>query len=377
MPERAPVSTFVGGTNLLVSRQMSNERTINLFVETTRGGGKVASGFRAAEGIEPYATVAGSVDTSALLSQDGRAFSATGTVFAEILSGGTTITRGTIAYDGSKATIVSNGSAGQQVGVCSAGIFYVFDLLTSAFVQVADFQSNNVVVAMIEFMDGYVFALQRNSRRVYYCALEDMLTWDFTFGYLERSWGSDNVSFIKRSGRQLWFVGTLTSEVWADNGDADIPFAPIQGAFLDVGCIAPFSGCRDGETITWLSQDERGGGLVVRATGYDPKEESHYGVVSLIQQPENDLASAECFVHQITGHTFYWLYIPGMETTLVFDFGEQVWCERAMWNKAFAHWEPHVARCHCYAFEKNLVGVRTTGVIYEISPRFRRNIILE
>lgn len=368
------VPGFVGGTNLLVSRQMSTQRTINEFVETTGGGGKVSRGFRPAEGIEPFATV-GSVDTSALFSQDGQAFGCNGTVFFELESDGSVTARGTITFDGTRATMCSNGSAGHQVCVVSAGILYIYNLVTHAFTQITDFQDNDVNVRMCEFMDGYFFALQTNSRRVYYSTLEDGLAWDFTFGYIERSWGSDNVSFIKRSGRQLWLVGTLTSEIWADNGNATIPFAPIQGAFLDIGSIAPFSGVRDGDTITWLSQDERGGGLVVRAAGYEPKEASHYGIVSLIQVPEVDMASAEAFVHQITGHRFYWLYITGLDTQLVYDLVENVWCERARWNKTIGVWEPHIARCHCFAFQKHLIGVRTNGTIYELSPRFRTNVL--
>ncbi len=374
-PQRIRVPRFIGGTNLLISRQMSDERTINLFQETTRGGGKVEKGLRPSEGMRQHAVV-NATDTSAAFSQDGRAWTVTGTVLAEIFADGSVIERGTVDYDGTKATMASNGSAGHQLGVCSAKKLYVLDLDTNVFTLVADFQSNNVDVRMIEFMDGYLFALQEDTRRVYYSALEDMLTWDFTFGYLERSWGSDNISFIKRAGRQLWFVGTLTSEVWADNGNAEIPFAPIQGAFLDIGSCAPFSGVRDGATITWLSQDERGAGMVVRAAGYDPEQVSTPAIATMIQLENSDLSTSEAFVHQIGGHQFYWLYVPGLDTTPVFDFLEGIWSERAMWNKVYGIWEPHVARCHMYAFQKNLVGVRDNGVIYHLSPDYKDNVLI-
>lgn len=375
MPDRGRVPAIIGGTNIQISLQASNERSVNYFREANTGQGKVQRYMRKIEGMRQLTTI-GSSDTSALFYQDGRAFAVTGTIFAEWFADGSNIQRGTVGYHGKKATIVSNGSAGHQVVICSAGNVYVYNLETDDFQLVTSFNDAGVNVRMVEFIDGYIFALETDSRRVYYSALEDALTWDFTFGYLERQWGSDNIAFIKRSGRQVWFIGTKTSEVWADNGNATIPFAPIQGAFLDVGCIAWQTGERDGETITWLSQNEQGGGLVVRASGYDPEAVSNYAIATTIQLENTELATCEAFVHQITGHSFYWLYVPGLETTLVYDFTERLWCERAMWNKALGRWEPHVARCHAFAFEKNYVGVRTNGVVYHLSPVYRNNVLI-
>lgn len=356
---------------------MANERTINYYPETTGGGGKVEKGFRLAEGLRPHTTIAGLVDTTSMMSQDDRAFTCTGTAFAEFFEDGSSIGLGAIDYDGRPSSMVTNGSAGHQVAIASAGKVYVYDTVANSFTEITDFPMNNVEVEMLEFMDGYVFALQKNSRRVYYSALEDATTWDFTFGYIERSWGSDNISFIKRSGRQLWLVGTRTTEVWADNGNANIPFAPIQGAFLDTGSIAPWSGVRDGETIAWVSQDERGGCEVVRAAGYQLQQISTYSIAAMVQGQGDTFQDIEAFCHQITGHRFYWIQVPGLVTTPVFDSTEREWSERAMWDIVNGVWQPHVARCHCYAFGKSFIGVRTTGVIYHLSSDYADNILYE
>lgn len=375
MAERVPCPRFVGGTGRLRTPQGSVERTINRFIESTLGnGGKVQRYLRPAEGLNPFAEVL-DTDTSGIISQDGYTYCCTGTTFSQIFSDGTTIARGTIAYDPDRPATMAisrspaSGSGSRQLMIVSAGQVYVWNFTDETFVQV-DF--GDIVVQMCEFMDGYFFALERDSRRVYYSALEDATIWDFTFGYFERSWGGDNISFIKRSGRQLWVVGTKTSEVWADTGNANDPFAPIQGAFIDQGSIAPFAGQRDGETITWLNQDERGGGVVVRATGYSPSQISSYAVAFMIQQAltQGDLSRCEAFVHQLDNHRFYWLHVPNIDTTPVFDYTEQEWCERAMWIWQQAIWEPHIARCHAYAFERHLVGVRESGIIYQLAPEF-------
>lgn len=371
--QRIRVPGFAGGTDRLISDQASRSRTINWFPETAKGSVKNERYLRPSEGLEPKINTT-SVDTTSLFYQDGRAFAVSGVVFGEFFANGTFIEHGTVEYDGTKATMASNGSAGGQVCVCSGGKVYIFSLIDDSFVEV-DF--GVIEVAMVEFMDGYFFALRRNSRQVYYSELEDGLIWDFTFGLFERSWGSDNVAFIKRAGRQLWVVGYLTTEIWADVGDANVPFAPIQGAFIDKGCIAPFTGQRDGETISWLSQDERGGGEVVRATGYHPESISSYSIATMVQAPTNVLANAEAFVHQIQGHVFYWLYVEGLSTTPVFDFIEKTWSERAIWDKVNGVYLPHVARAHIYAFEKHWVGTRSTGVIYEMSPVYKTDRLVE
>ncbi len=366
MPPRIAVPRFVGGSNRLITGQASAEATINQFPETTKGGGKVERYLRPSEGIQAHASFA-STDASELFAQDGRAYACVGTIFGEFLSDGSSIVRGAIAYDGTPASLCSNGSAGNQVGITSAGHVYMYNTLTDAFAEV-DFGGRTIV--MLEFMDGYFLAQLANSRTVFYSTLENGLVWDFTFGKFERSWGSDNISFIKRSGRQLWVVGTKTTEVWVDTGNATTPFQPVQGVFPDIGCIASFTGKRFGDSLGWLSQDEHGGGLVVRANGYQAEAVSTYAIDVKTQNPLVNLATAEALAHQFQGHEFYWLQVPGLTTTPVLDATENEWSERAIWVPETASYVRHIARCHCYAFEKHFIGVRESGIIYELSPDY-------
>lgn len=377
MAPRVPVPRFIGGTGRLKSPQASVERTINRFLERTLGlGGKVERYLRSRPGLEPFAEIY-DTDTSELLYQDGYCFTCTGTTFAQVFADGQTILRGTISYDATRrATMVmsgtpQSGSGSQQILIVSSGgDVYVYDAATTVFAPITDFgPAVGRTMAMCEFMDGYFLVLLGASRRVYYSTLEDALTWDLTFGYFERSWAGDNLMAMKRSGRQLWLVGSKTSEVWADTGDANSPFAPIQGALIDMGTVCLYSTQRDGETLSWLSNNEMGGGLLVRATGYRLQEISTYPIALMVQQQLTigDLRLCEGFLRQVEGHTFYQLAVPNIDTTPLFDYTEQEWVEWAMWNTAQAVWEPHIARCHAYAFERHLVGDRTSGIIYEES----------
>jgi hypothetical protein len=41
--------------------------------------------------------------------------------------------------------------------------------------------------------------------------------------------------------REIWLFGNNTTEIWINIGDPDFPFQRIQGAFLEIGCAAPYS----------------------------------------------------------------------------------------------------------------------------------------
>lgn len=368
---RQSVSRFVGPSARLWTPTASNEVSINYFLESTSGaGGKADRTLRAVEGLRIFGQVA-DTNTHAEFTQDGRAFGVTGTTFWEVLASGVTMIRGTVAFvTGKPATIVSNGSAGNQLCICSGYNVYIFDLVTSVFTQVDVPTSGGEHILMVEFMDGYFFAQQYLSRRVYYSDLENGLSWP-SLSYIERSWGSDDLSFIKRAERQLFLIGTKTGEVWADNGNPTSPFAPIQGTFVETGCCAPFSGTRDGDSLVWVNQDERGGASVVKASGYKPVKISSYPIDLLVEQDQLDLSGAVGFCHGSQGHLWYWLQLhtgAGVaRTTPVLDLVEKEWAERAMWDVTTGVWTPHIARCHMYAFGKHLVGVLDSGFLYELT----------
>ncbi len=377
MPRRIRVPRFVGGSNRLVSPQASNEATINRFVESAMGGGvKIERYMRQAEGMRPFATF-NDVDAVGLFGQDGRAFAVVGEIFGEFFRTGIAMNRGTVDYDGTPATIVSNGKAGNQLGVCVAKKYYCYDMLTNVLAEVVI--DGGQQIRMIEYLDGYVHAVVDNSDTVYYSDLFDASTFN-PLSFYKRNWGSDNISFIKRSGRFLWIIGSRTGEIWADNGDAEIPFAPVSGVFIDKGCIAPFSAHRDGTGLNWLMGDDRGGGIVVRGAGTDPDDISTYAVSAAIQSvmplgagasgETNPMAACTALTHQRDGHLFYWLHVPGLDTTPVYDEKEKEWAERAMWDKVHGVWTPHIARTQCFEFERQFVGTKETGTIYELSPRY-------
>jgi hypothetical protein len=362
--------SLVGPTNRLQARTADPSRSVNWFPYAIQTPGqKSRTAFAPTSGLTPRWTF-GDGPNVCLFYQDGRFWGINGTVVAELYQDYTYDIRGSVLYDPSyRATMCSNGTAGFQALITAGGGGSILNLTTHALTPIADpdFPAH---VVMGEFFLGYFVVLVLNSRQFWWSALEDGTSWD-ALDTAQRSWGSDNISFIKRINTQLWIGGTQTSEVWYATGGTDV-FAPIQGALLDFGCIANFSATRHDNTIAWLSQDPRGGGQVIIAKGYNPEAISTYAIDRQIQLAAGALNSTIGLAMQEQGHTFLWM-VPGFnnttaDTTPVLDSKEGQWHERALWDTTKCVWLPHVGNTHAYAFEKHFVGDRRTGAIYELSP---------
>lgn len=383
---RELVPAFIGPTNELRAPNVDAERTVNWYLEATApGAGKVPVSFLPTPGMRPFAVIAdwqAGAYCRGLFEQDGRAWAVVGSIFAELFPDGTSVGRGTVTNDGFPASIVSNGTAGGQLLVISGDAGYCYTLATNALVQIipANFPDSNGFPdrpLMAEFMDGYGIVIEKRNdgkgdRTFHISGLEDFRQWD-PLDVGERSEGSDSFTAVIRNHRELWFLGTKTSEVWFDSGDPLFPFAPVPGVFIEGGAIARWSAQRLSQTICWIGGNERGAGVVNVADGYAERRISTHAVERRLQEATN-LTDAVAFTYQIEGHLFYWLQVPSLGTCFVYDVSTDRWHERNHWNSVTAVEENHAAIHHCYAFGligsgvvgRHLVGSTRNGTIYEL-----------
>lgn len=363
----------VGGTDLLQASRANAARSINWYPATIHGeGAKVVTWLAPTPGLAVFATFNESGQfVRGQFQQDGRAWAVVGPSFYEVYSDGTSTNYGTVADDGGYVSFASNGTAGFQLMIVSGEQGYIFDLQLNTLTQITDpdFLTNP---RQVEFMDGYFIVSQTNTRAFQISALEDGTDWD-ALDVAERSEGSDSIVTLIRSHREIWLLGSKTSEVWYDNGDALFPFAPTQGVFIEHGSAASFGAIRINETLVWLEQGELGDGTVVMANGFNPQQISTYAI-SLQIQEGFDLSTCVAWGYQEDGHSFYVLLTPGattpFNTSKCLDLTEGVWHERATWNATTCEWEQHRASTHMFVFEKHLVGDRMTPTLYQMSRNF-------
>jgi hypothetical protein len=58
--------------------------------------------------------------------------------------------------------------------------------------------------------------------------------------------------------RELWLIGTLTTEVWIGTGAADFYFQQVQGAFINHGSVAAYSIASQDTLVFFLQKDQQG-----------------------------------------------------------------------------------------------------------------------
>lgn len=357
----------VGGSNVLRQPFISCERAINLYPERIQGTGKRPSYLKSRAGLRTFATIDDSPGRG-LWSENGRCFGVAGTTFAEIFEDGSTVSHGSVELGNSLPVwMCSNGSAGGQVFLTSPPKGYIFDLTTDTLTELAgDFPDN---VWQPVFFDSYFMVSIRDTRQFRWSALNDGTAWD-PLNVAERQMSDNIVSFI-RLGKTVWAIGGRTAEPWYNTGDALTPFAPVQGVFLEMGCAAGYSAQRSENTLSWIGQNENGGGVVYVANGYTPDKLSNYSI-DLELQDSGNLEFVHASAFQQKGHSFYQINLPPNEAPLspVFDFTEarlgnpNPWHHRAMWNTSTASYEQDLAAAHAYAFSKNLMVSRLDGTVY-------------
>jgi len=357
-----PYPGFIGPSNTLRSRNVNAERTINWYVEAAGPGApKVASWLVPTPGVRPF-VVLDNGPVRGLFAQDGRMFAVGGSSLYEVFASHTVINRGTALADGRPATIASNGANGGQLFITSGGLGYIYSLVTDT---VAPVTTNAEPVQMGAFSDGYFIALKANSNQFNISTLYDGTVWDPLDVY-QVSTVADQVVTLVESHRDLWLLGSQTSSVWSNTGDADTVFQPIAGVKIDQGSGAAFSAVTLDNTLYWLGGNAQGDRVVYRANGYTPERISDHGVEYALDQVPR-VSDAIGWGYQQEGHAFYCLYVPLAQTTWVYDVATRVWHERAIWDSVHLRWLPHYGRCHCVAFGKHFIGDRSSGAIYELS----------
>ncbi len=352
---------FCGPSAELPSVNEEIERSINLMPQVVDSGTpKKTPTLDHTPGLKWRETL-GTGPVRGLYSEDGRAWAISGVQYYELFAHAPAILRGTVALDGNLTSTASNGVGGGQLLTLSGGKGFIYNLSADTVVAITDpdFPPNARQVAML---DGY-FLVLNDANEFFLSALEDGLTWD-ALDVNQRSQVADKWQAMLRNHKEIWLLGSETTNVYIDSGDIDIPFEPVSGVLIEQGILAPFSAQRLDNTFVWVGRNEAGQGVVYRANGYTPERISTHGVEAFLAT-SRQLAKATAFTYQDAGHSFYQLHVPDLDTSWTFDVATHLWHERAHWDLVQLKFVPHRATTHCLAFGTHLVGDRLTGGIYE------------
>ena len=252
-------SPILGSAYVARSVNAADNRMVNLFPEIIPEGGKEPAFLNRAPGLRLLVTC-GSGPIRGLWQFGGYGYAVSGSELYQLTSAWVATKLGDVSGSGP----VSMSDNGTQLFIACNGPSYIYNSSTFAFAQITDPDFPGAV--MVGYLDGYFIFNEPNSQRVWSTSLLDGSAIDpLDFASAEGS--PDGLVSLMIDHREAWLFGTNSVEVWYDAGLAGFPLARIQGAFNEIGCVAPYSVAKLDNALFWLGGDARGKGIVYRANG--------------------------------------------------------------------------------------------------------------
>lgn len=314
---------ILGSSYVIRSVNAADNRCVNLYAEVIPEGGKEPAYLQRCPGITEVVTV-GTGPIRGLYPLGGYLYVVSGNEFYRVTTGYVATLLGTIS--GTSPVVMADN--GTQIFIAANPDGYIYNASTQTFAQITDEDFPGAVA--VGYLDGYFVFNEPDSQRVWVTSLLDGTSIDpLDFASAEGS--PDGLVSLIIDHREAWLFGTNSVEVWYNSGDADFPLARIQGAYNEIGCIAPYSVAKMDNSVFWLGADARGQGIVYRANGYQGQRVSTHAVEYAIQQ-YGDLSDATAYTYQQDGHAFYVLNFTNADTTWVFDAATGSWHERAAYR---------------------------------------------
>ena len=176
----------------------------------------------------------------------------------------------------------------------------------------------------------------------------------------------DNLVSLIVDHREVYLLGSKSSEVWIDVGAVPFPFQRIPGTSTQHGIAAEASLARLGNSFAYLSRNDRGQGMIVQMNGYTPQRISTHAVENTLLNENIDDAVA--YTYQLEGHEVYVISFPSIDLTWAFDATTGLW-HKWLWVDSYNVYHRHRSNCGA-AFNGNFyVGDWENGKVYQLDTQ--------
>jgi hypothetical protein len=348
---------ILGSSYVARSVNAADSRMVNLFPEVVPDGGKEPAFLQRCPGLRLVATVGDGPIRGLWRFGDYLYVASGGKLYRA--DGNFAVTELGLINGSGPVSMTDNGT--QLFVACNPDAF-IYNSSTGVFAQVTDPDFPGAVT--VGYLDGYFVFNEPNSQRFWVTSLNDGSAVD-PLDFASAEGNPDNIVSLMVDHREVWLFGNSTIEVWYNAGAADFPLERIQGAFMETGCLAPYSVAKLDNSVFWLGADARGNGIVYRNNGYNAVRISTHAVEWQIQQ-YGVLSDAVGYSYQQDGHSFYVLTFPTAQATWVFDVSTGAWHERAAWDGV--QFRRHRSNCQANYAGQVLVGDWENGSVYAFDP---------
>lgn len=361
---------LVGGAYKDKSLIASAQETINLYFEKNNNPQAPAPGtYYLFPGSSILGTPAAQDNTRCLYTTSlGTCYAVIGVNVYSVSVNGAMSFIGAIPDRESQVIMADNG----LVAVLVDGVDgFAIDLATNNFGQVVDaaFYGADYVA----FLDTF-FVFNRPDTNQFYISLSmadyTMLTGGTGFDPLDiaaKSGSADIIVGIVTVHKELWLIGSLTTEIWIGTGAADFYFQLVQGAYIEHGCLAQFSIAYTDVVLFWIMQDKQGQFQIMMGAGYEVKNIATSYLIGLMSEMES-VSDAIASVLQINNHAFYVVSFPTANLTFAYDLSENEWLRLSWLNEDDGVLNRYRSQVFT-AFNKQVIGGDwESGKLYVINP---------
>jgi hypothetical protein len=246
-------------------------------------------------------------------------------ILYEVFSNGSYSTLGTLSnlsVGSSRVYMLANGNGQVFLGHPECG--YVYDLTANTLVQITDPFYPGCEYA--SYMDGYLFVIVQGF--AYYSNLEDFITWPSTGGNsIALTFRTAGVKAVSTFRDDVYFFSNETMEPYIN--DNVTPFQRMPKSSQLIGILAPDTlvTFNDGQFFLG-SSDEGQVGFYFVDGNYTITQISEFSTSWKLNQGI-ELNKSQSFIQRTKdGHIWIYLTIPGLNTTLVYDWTTKMWHER-------------------------------------------------
>jgi len=248
---------------------------------------------------------------------------------------------------------------------------YVLDLATESFQRIVavGWRGSN----RLGYVKGSFLFADPQTGEFYISALEDAASLD-PLDFATASSSPDDVVAPLDDHGEAVLLGEVTNETWNYTGAADFPLEHNDGADMDIGCLAAFTAHSLNGSLYWLGRDKNGAVRVYRRNGYQPVPVSNTALnekLAAAIRAGEDMSKAIAFAQMQGEHGFYWLNVPGLDSTWVYDTKASEWHERT--DFVLGSHTRHRAKFHAYCYGRHIVGGETTGDLWELDINANTN----
>lgn len=317
---------FVGASNTNRSVQVSAQRTVNMYVEIDPES-KFTTALYSRPGLVRIGT-AGASGSRGRAVYENAVYTVTGDTLFRITTANEIASVGQIATDTGRVEMAVNDAVPPQLMLVDGVKGYIWNGTTLSEITAAGFPGvgGGLGPTHVEYIDGYFVVNDPNVKGQFQISgIRDGTSWDAAdFARAERN--PDALLSVVVNLRELWLVGSATSEVWFNSGNIDFPFEPTQSGFTEWGCAAPYSPQSIDGRVYWLAQSPEGNDIVLQSQGLRGQRISTHAVEEAFSNYD-DVSDALGWTMQARGHVFYGLHFPSADATWVYDATSNTWAE--------------------------------------------------